>query len=192
VLGGIAPTVQAGLNVSVPADVQITFTASPTDHLAPGQPIQATLIITNLGPNPVKQLIVESSHYVDEFYFTSGDCQHVGLIVEDFANGYDYITVWFAVNAINAQITQLDVGQSLTCHLSLVLTPAAPLTYSVSFGMPDDYIDINPSNDRATITLQQAIPAVPATTRWSLALLALLMAGLAAALVRRCAPGRLE
>jgi Domain of unknown function DUF11 len=178
-LGGLSASAHAVNEVPVPADIQITFTAKPTDHLVPGDSVQATLTMTNLGPKSVQQLIVESGHYVNEFYFTSFDCQHVGLIVEDFANGYDYLTVWYAVNAINAQTTELDVGQSLTCHMTLVLTHAAPLSYTVSFGLPNDYIDINRANDTSSITLRRAIPAVPATNSWSLAVLVLLTAGIA-------------
>jgi hypothetical protein len=149
--------------VTVPADIKVTLTANQTDHLVPGQPIHASLTITNLGPNPVQNLIVQSAPVVNEYEIAAIDCNHFFLVVHELNNGgYFYQEVWFAVGAINSQTTQLDVGQSLTCNITLSLTTAAPLSYTFSFGLPTDYIDVNPSNDVGSVVFQHDVPTVPA------------------------------
>jgi len=185
-LCGFSVSVYAGNEVPVPADIRVTLTANPSEHLIPGEPIQAVLTVTNLGPDPVQNLIIQSASFVNEYDITAFDCQDFLLVVQDQGNGgYSYVVIWFAVGQLFSQTTQLDVGQSLTCNMTFVLTRAASLNYNVSFGLPNDYIDVNPSNDTGTVTLQQDVPTVPAMGKVSLAILLFMMAVTAAVTLLR-------
>jgi hypothetical protein len=53
-------------------------------------------------------------------------------------------------------LVPLGVGETRYCHLSLEFTEWAPETFSLTFSMPDFLVDLDPSNNSATATLQRA------------------------------------
>lgn len=181
VLAIAADSVCSGQTI-LPSDVGVSLTATPSTNLVPGQPIGLVLTVTNYGPSPITELTLFSSIFVDEFHLISEDLNECNLllIVEDLkTGGFDYFTDWNVSGA--AGPPPLAVGETRTCHFQLALTAQAPAVMPYSFGLPSGISDPNPSNDRATVQLQQAPPPPPESIlTLSPAMLLLLAVSLAA------------
>lgn len=166
------------------------MTASPSTNLQPGQPIDLAVTVTNYGPDSLPVLVVSSSYFVDEFRAISNDLDecYLSLLVIDLSDGTaEYEIDWWLAGL--GFLPPFSVG-SATCHLQIALTPSAPSSYSLSFGLPPGFeTDSNPSNDVATVTLHRAPPppaaSVPALSAWMLLLLAGMSTGVAMHALRR-------
>jgi hypothetical protein len=136
--------------------VAVTLTATPSSGLEPGQSIVFTLAVSNLGPLPVDRLQIASSSIYDDIIDlsqASTDCEVMILTVVDTETGYYYYYYysWYPTDA-----STLAVGETRTCQLRFALAPNAPDVVPFSFGVPDYYVDINPSNNVGAVTLQRA------------------------------------
>lgn len=188
----IAATAEAAqAQIVLPSDVGVSLTASPVTNLQPDQPIDMTLTVTNYGPADVPTLLLDSSIYADELNVVStnpSECYLV-LLVIDLSNGTsEYQLQWWPAGL--GAFPPLEAGTTITCHFQIALTQRAPSPYSFSFGLHSNFeTDSNPTNDRATVTLQRAPAAppapVPGLSTTMLGLLAALSAGCAAQTLRR-------
>jgi hypothetical protein len=176
-LAGIEATASAG-DFELPYDVGVTLTASPTDDLVPGQPVDMTLSVTNHGSGDLSTVLVTTSVYVDEMQFVSINADECFLfvVVGDLAGGgYDYRTEWWV--ALPDLAPPIAGGETRVCHFQIALTALAPAAYTFSFGLPDSFHDPDPSNDRPSVTLHRAaaapaqVPALSAGMLWLLAAL---------------------
>ena len=171
----IAPVNAA--EIILPSDVSVTLTATPSVDLVPGQPITFTLSVTNLGPVPVHVLGIDSSAIYDQFdlHTAQVDCTAIVLNVVDGETTFYYYYQWYP-----AFFSDLAVGETRACHLTLALTSQAPAVMPFSFGLPSFIADPNPSNDRVTVLLQQqVVPSIPALSPAMLLLLAGVLAATA-------------
>jgi hypothetical protein len=167
--------------INVPSDIAVTLTATPTANLVPGQRIYFTLTVTNLGPATVNDLVVQSSPIHGEFDPHTGtvDCQYMAVEVADTATDFYYLLTWFLAGFPG----DFPAGETRTCHMSFQITAQASAVTPFTFGLPYDYVDINPSNDTATVFLQRAVDPIPVVPVLSPAML-LLLAGLLATSAR--------
>jgi uncharacterized protein DUF11/exosortase sorting signal-containing protein len=175
--------------ISLPADVSVSLTAEPNSNLQSGQRIEFTISVTNHGPEPVTLVDVLSSPIYDELDINTAtaDCGNtLGLIVVDLSDGFYYVYDWDPT----LELTPLMVGETRTCHLNLAFTQWAPDTFSLTFSMPYWLIDLDSSNNSATVTLRRAgqgtATPVPTVSPLSLAVLSALLALLAAVRRRKC------
>jgi hypothetical protein len=147
----------AGLIVPVPSDISTTLTASPTTNLRPGQLINFTMTVTNHGPVPVTRLVITGSNVYEEFnpYAASNDCGLITAVVDLQITFYYYFS-WYLTPPPPAS-ANLAVGETRTCHFIQALTSRAPRVTPFSIGLPDFYVDPNPSNDRSTVYLVRAL-----------------------------------
>lgn len=152
----VATPVFAGF-VNVPADVSVGLTVEPNSGLITGQPVTFTIAVTNHGPDPVNSLLLVSSDFVDEFdlSFGSTNCPDFGLIVTD-GKTFHYN---FLVRPTHAGT--LAVGETRICQMTQVLSSQAPDVWSFAFEIPFFYIDLNPANNIASVTLRRATAAAP-------------------------------
>lgn len=183
--------------IILPSDVGVTLSATPTSDLAPGEPIDMTLTVTNYGPAPITNLELTSSDFVDELQFVSEDLQecYLALVVVDTITGsFYYYTEWL-VTGLPGQ-PPFIAGETLICHFQIALTAQASPVLPFSFGLPNFIGDSNPSNDRAAVSLQRVgAPAggaapVPALSPAMLLLLAGLLATAVGITGRRRRSGR--
>jgi hypothetical protein len=168
--------------IPVPADISVALTAEPDSDLQSGERIAFTLSMTNHGPEPAPVADVLSSPIYDELDLNTAtaDCGNtLGLIVVDTSDGFYYVYDWDPTID-----SPLAVGETRTCHLNLDFTEWAPDTFSLTFSMPNFLVDLDPSNNSATVTLRRAIEGaattpVPTLSPAALAVLAILLACLA-------------
>jgi hypothetical protein len=144
----------------VPADIAVSLTASPKDRLSTGDLVAMTLVVANLGPDPVSDLVLVSSHFTDEIQLTSFDCDGFVSSVADTTTGFYYYFNWYVAGNVGA-VSTLDVAQSLTCHFTVTLSKDAPQAFAFAFGLPSFYTDIDQSNDGSMILLVRAHESVP-------------------------------
>jgi hypothetical protein len=173
-----------GGSIVLPSDVSVTLTAARTIDLTTGQPVDFTLNVTNHGPAPVHILELTSSNWVDQFHIVPGSAScYIGVTVVDLIDSFYYFYFWDVAGLPGTP--DLGAGETKTCHFQLALTVHARATTSFSFGLPDFIVDPDPSNDRATVTLQRAVATVPALSAAMLVLLAGLLALTATMVSRR-------
>jgi hypothetical protein len=174
-------TVAAAGDWQLPSDVGVTLIASPTTGLLPGQPIDVTFSVSNLGSEELPVIFTMSSVYVDEMQLITvnpDECFLYVLVGDLAGGGYDYRIVWEPASPDFAP--PLAPGETRVCHFQIALGASAPASYDFSFGLPDFFHDPNPSNDRATVVLHRAAVApaqVPMLSVVMLWLLAVLSAG---------------
>jgi hypothetical protein len=159
--------------IAVPADISVSLTAEPDSNLQSGQRIAFTLSLTNHGPEPAPIADVLSSPIYDELDIdtATADCgDTLALIVVDLNDGF-----YYAYDYDPTLHSPLAVGETRTCHLNLDFTEWAPDTFSLTFSMPDFLVDLDPSNNSATVTLRRASQGVatPVPTLSSLGLVIL-------------------
>jgi hypothetical protein len=146
--------------ISVPSDVSVTLTATPSTNLHPGETIQLSLSVKNNGPQPLSNIPILSSHFYDEF--NSGDwwtdCQLFTVVVDD-GTPFSYYRAWYPTDG-----SPMAVGETRTCHIRLSLSTDAPPVTTFSFRLPDFYSDPDVSNDRGTVYLVRAVDATPIPT----------------------------
>ena len=159
--------------IIVPSDIAVTLAAAPTTNLVPGQRIDLTLTATNLGPATVQDLIVQSSPIYGDLSIDKVDCQDMAAEVVDAEPHPYYLLNWFLAGAISADF---PAGETRTCHIGFSITAQASAVTPFSFGLPYYYVDMNPSNDTATVFLQRRVDSVPALSPMMLGLLALVLA----------------
>ena len=184
----LADSASAG-TISLPADVSLSFTAEPHSNLHSGERIAFTLSVTNNGLEPATPVRFGSSPFVDEFdpYTGTSDCGNtLGLIVVDQNDGFYYRYSW----APTLEQLPLQVGETRYCYISLDYTASAPDTFALTFGLSSHIVDLDPSNNAATVILQRAPAGSPPAPVPSISLSALLLLGaglahLAAARLRR-------
>lgn len=172
--------VRAG-TIPLPSDVSVGLTAEPASNLESGQGIAFTISVTNHGPEPVAPVSLGSSPIYDELDINTAtaDCGNdLALAVVDLNDGFYYVYDWFPT-----QESPLAVGETRNCYLNLEFTEWAPDTFSLTFSMPDFLVDIDPSNNSATVTLhrrgQGSATSVPTMSPLALGMLAGLLALLA-------------
>ncbi len=138
---------------TIPSDVAISMTATPTDNLDPGELISFVITATNLGPEPVSVLPMISSQFIDEFDLGPGgssNCPGIALLVSD-GKYFFYQFVWTPTLAG----PPLGVGETRRCELNFSLTAAAPEVLPFTFGIVQSWIDLNESNNSATVILRR-------------------------------------
>jgi len=172
--------------IPLPSDVSVALTADPETDLESGQRIAFTISVTNHGPEPVAPVSLGSSPIYDELdvFSATVDCGNdLGLAVVDLNDGFYYVYAWFPT-----QESPLAVGETRNCYLELEFTEWAPDTFSLTFSMSDYLVDLDPSNNSATVTLRRAnrgiATPIPTLSPLALAMLAGLLAWLAS-VVRR-------
>lgn len=171
-------------SIVLPSDVSVTLTAARTIDLTTDQPVDFTLSVTNHGPAPVHILELTSSNWVDQFYIVPGSAScYIGVTVVDLIDSFHYFYFWDVAGLPGTP--DLGPGETKTCHFQLALTAHARATTVFSFGLPDFIVDPDPSNDRATVTLQRAVAVVPALSSAMLVLLTGLLALTATMVSRR-------
>lgn len=170
--------------IPLPSDISVGLTAEPDSNLQSGQRIAFTISVTNHGPEPAAPVIMGSSPIYDELdvYTATADCgDTLGLAVVDTSDGFYYAFSWFPT----IDLVPLDVGETRYCHVNMAFTEWAPDTFTLTFAFPYWLVDLDGSNNSATVTLQRAAAvatAVPTLSPLSLLLLAGLLvacAGLA-------------
>lgn len=187
--------------IQIPSDVSVSLTAEPNAGLEPGDEVTFLVSVTNLGPETIDGLVVSSSFFHDQLdvgSLTIEACEGgpLGAVVVDYSDGrFDYYVHWYPVLPSSPP---LDVGQTIACSFSMRITDTAPLVYPFSFDLGGSLVDLNPSNDSATVVLRRAggiavATPVPALSPFALCALAALLAGMAGAVrghqfatVRRC------
>lgn len=174
--------------ILLPADVSVSLAAEPSSNLHSGQRIAFTLSVTNHGPEPAAPVSFGSSPMVDEFdpYTGSSDCGNtLGLIVVDQNDGFYYEFSWVPT----LELPPLQVGETRYCYINLDYTEWAPDTFELTFELSNFIVDLDASNNSATVTLQRA-PAgsppvpLPLTSISGLLLLGAVLAILATARLR--------
>jgi hypothetical protein len=166
----------AGRGFVLTEDIGVTFSASPTENLVPGQPIDFELTVTNHGDESVDFLALSSSHFVHEIVSGPSDCGLV-TVVADGENFYEFWRTWYVSGAAGG--APLEAGESRTCHFQMALTYEAPVSYPFTFGLPDFFTDPNPDNDRVTLILRRgdlAPVAVPSLSAYAMLLLVAMLA----------------
>jgi hypothetical protein len=147
-------TLSAG-TITLPSDVSVSLTAEPDSDLRSGQRITLTMSVTNRGPNPAMPVILGSSPIYDELDLNTAtsDCGNtLGLAVVDLDNGFYYAYSWVPT----IDIIPMAVGETRYCHINLDFTEWAPDTFSLTFSTPYWLVDLDPSNNSATVTLRRA------------------------------------
>lgn len=137
------------------SDISVSLTAEPHNNLQSGQRVALTIAVTNNGPGAAAPVMVGSSPIYDELDVNTAtsDCgDTLGLAVVDLDNGYYYQYSWFPT----IDSVPLAVGETRYCHLNLDFTEAAPDAFSLTFSMPYWLVDLDPSNNSATVTLRRA------------------------------------
>ncbi len=173
--------------IPLPSDVSVSLTAEPNTGLETGDTITFGVSVTNLGPEPIDAFVVSSSFFHDEFdvySLTVKECEggpFSAVVVDYIGGGWDYYLHWYPALPPSPM---LDVGETLRCRFSLSLTDTAPAVYPFSFDLGGSFVDLDPSNNAATVTLRRAAPAgaatpVPMLSPLALSILATLLAGMA-------------
>jgi hypothetical protein len=155
----------------VPADISVSLGAEPSMDLVSGQPINFTISATNHGPNAANTLLISSSEFTTEFDLSNAqsDCQGLVLAVADTEFGFFYYYDWYVSDG-----GSLQIGETRSCHLSLLVSTSAPAVWSFGFELPEFFTDINPTNNSASVTLRRALAEptpIPAVSPLGLLLL---------------------
>jgi uncharacterized repeat protein (TIGR01451 family) len=152
-------------------DVSVTMTATPAANLVPGQQVQFTVTVTNLGPVPIQQPIaITSSNIVGDVLSNgSSDCGILPIVVDLRTGGSYYYLLWEVFG--QSEAPNFAVGDSVSCHISESITPQTPPIFDFSMGLDPYWSDIDPSNNSATVALQPAPIPTPALSTWALLLL---------------------
>jgi hypothetical protein len=166
---------------TIPADVSVQMSAVPTAGLLTGQPFVVTLTVTNHGPEPADPLMIISSAFTNKLDPSVGeiDCPYMGVVVSD-GETYYYQYAW--IPTIGGAI---EIGQTLTCHITLALSASAPDIYVFGFEIPSFIEDLDPSNNSASVTLRRAAATVLPAMSVPGMLAMLFTLGLAGALAAR-------
>jgi len=160
--------------IPLPSDISVDLTAEPASNLESGQRITFTISVTNHGPEPAAPVSLGSSPIYDELdvFSATADCGNdLVVAVVDLNDGFYYLYDWFPT-----QESPLAVGETRYCYLNLEFTEWAPDTFSLTFSMPDFLVDLDPSNNSATVTLQRAAAVATAVPTLSPMALVALMA----------------
>jgi len=162
--------------VIVPTDVDVRLTATPSANLQPAQPIDFALAVTNLGPMPAPNVVVASTVFVNQIHLIpdSNDCLLI-LGTMDGSAGPSFSYYWFPTLGAPA----LAVGETRTCHFQMALTASSPPSYAFGFGLPPEFVDLELSNDNATVVLRRTVAPIPALSTGFMLLLATLLAAAA-------------
>jgi hypothetical protein len=175
--------------IPIPADVSVSLTAEPTSNLHAGQRIAFTLSVTNHGPEPAAPVALLSSPILDELDLSTAtvDCGNaLGVIVVDLNDGFHYLYSWEPTNGL----TPLEVDETRNCYINLDYTEWAPDVFTLTFELSSFIVDLDSSNNSATVTLRRAsagsppVPA-PSISIGGMLLLAAALAGPALSRIRR-------
>ncbi|HSM51103.1 MAG TPA: DUF11 domain-containing protein [Thermoanaerobaculia bacterium] len=152
----------------VDADLELTKQAAPATA-APGDPVVFTITVTNLGPGDATDVVVTDTLPAGLVY-VSNDCG---------AN--------WALPTLTWNIGQLTNGTTLVCNVTTTLAPDATGALTNAATATATSNDPNGANNAAAaaVVVQQSVLAIPTLGVSGLALLALLLAGIAFALLRR-------
>lgn len=162
----------------VPSDVAVELSVEQSANLAPGQPIVFVISATNHGPAPVTALDILSRPFTNELELSalSTDCEILGTIVVDTEFSFYYIFDW-AITLGGV----LEIGETRSCHITVPLSVNAPPVWEFGFSIPDFFVDLDPSNNSASVTLRRSVnetTPLPALSSAVLILLTLLMAAI--------------
>lgn len=161
----------------LPTDIAVRMTASQTENLVIGEPIDFHVFVTNNGPEPVSEFVLISTDLRDEFNISTAQavkCRVLGVQVAEPPDPH-YNYWWFPA------LTQppLAVGETRECHLRLALFDLAPDEFIFGFGLAYFQEDLDASNNIRSVILRrgQVVPvAVPALSTTLLLVLAGLIA----------------
>ena len=167
--------------ISIPTDIAVTLNATPKTIPGSSESFQLTVTATNLGPQPVDTVVLESSPFTNEFDFAHATIACTGFVVSvaDGINGPVQFMNWY-VAAVPLGTAPFLVGETRTCELTLALSPAAPAALSFTFALAHEFVDVNASNNAATVFLRgPSVPVVPFLSPTVSLLLALLLVAFA-------------
>ena len=181
----LADPANAG-TIPIPADVSVSLTAEPTSNLHPGQRIAFTLSVTNHGPEPAAPVALLSSPILDELDLSTAtvDCGNaLGVIVVDLNDGFHYLYSWEPTNGL----TPLEVDETRNCYINLDYTEWAPDVFTLTFELSSFIVDLDSSNNSATVTLRRASAGSPPAPVPSISIggMLLLVAALLGGVTRR-------
>ena len=115
------------------------------------------------------------------------DCGNtLAVIVVDLNDGFHYLYSWEPTNGLSP----LEVGETRNCYINLDYTEWAPDTFELTFELSNFIVDLDASNNSATVTLQRApvgsppVP-LPSASIGGLLLLAAALLGVATRRIRR-------
>jgi hypothetical protein len=146
--------------VIIPSDMSVELDAYPTSQLEPGQAVNLTLGVTNLGPEDVGLIGIESRRFTDEFELISVDPPCTLFVTpEDPGEGSRYFLYWEVANTTNGGAL-IAVGETRTCGIRIALNQNAPRPYVFIVGIPPYFADLSPYNNSATVDLALA-PETP-------------------------------
>jgi hypothetical protein len=180
-VGGVEAWAAEAGPITIPSDVSVSLSAEPIANLQAGDVVSFTISVTNNGPEPVHPLSLGSSPILDELdvFGSTADCDYrLVLGVADGRFDYYYFYTWFP---ILLKDDPLPVGATFFCYFTVPYTQWAPNEFPVTFNIPETvFIDLDPSNNSATVTLhragQGAVTPVPTLSPASLSILVALLA----------------
>jgi uncharacterized repeat protein (TIGR01451 family) len=152
--------------ITVAADLTLTKTASP-NSVNIGSNVVFTLTVSNAGPAPATGVTVTDTLPAGLTY-VSNDCGAA-----------------FAAPTLTWSVGNLAVGASATCHVTATVTQAGPIV-NVATATANEG-DPTPGNATGTITIAgvAGTPGIPTLSEVGLALLALMLAGMAVFMMKR-------
>lgn len=141
----------------LPSDAAFTLSASATDNLLPGQPIDIFLSVTNSGSAELPLILATSPSFMDEFQLLTVDPDFFFIvIISDLSTGgFEYLIEW-DVAAAYLDIPPLAPEETRTCHFQIALGASAPRDYPFAFGLMPGFDDTHPGNDRPIVVLHRA------------------------------------
>ncbi|MCL4836635.1 MAG: DUF11 domain-containing protein [Thermoanaerobaculia bacterium] len=152
----------------VDADLELTKQVAPATA-APGDQVVFTLTVTNLGPGDATDAMVTDTLPAGLVY-VGNDCGAT-----------------FAAPTLTWNIGQFTAWTTLTCNVTATLAPDATGSLTNAATATATSNDPNGANNAAAaaVTVQVSVLAIPTLGAAGLALLAVLLAGIAFALLRR-------
>lgn len=174
--------VSSAAATTLPSDVSVHLTATPSAELVPGAPFMLNLEVANEGASTVSLVVIASSPlYPYEVDLSQGtiDCIGMHVSISDTPVGYFYTQSWHIGPDPSSP---LEAGEHRVCHITMALAADAPPVVHLSFGMSELFSDPDPSNDIGTVTLRRAqvVEPVPAGSLPGAILLALGLGALGA------------
>ena len=150
------------------ADVGVVKAGPAT--VKPGAAITYTLLITNAGPSPA-----DGATFMDN---VPGVITGVAASCGSAAGGASCGTVNVSGNSVSGMMPVFPAGGSVVITITGTVTDATTFTNTATVSPPPGTLDPNPSNSSSSATTSGTVAAnpIPVDARWSLAVLAMLLA----------------
>lgn len=162
----------------LPTDIGVRMSASQTENLVIGEPIDFFVFVTNNGPEPVNKFILISSDLRNEFNISTAQVVSCNFLAVQVSEPPDqYYNYWWLPTLSQPP---LAVGETRECHLRLALFDLAPDEFIFGFGLAYFHEDLDASNNIGSVVLRRG-HVVPVEVPTLSTTLLLVLAGLIAA-----------